>query len=97
MPELTSPSHSPDRPNAYGFVAVVFLGAAILVQAVGSGMAFGPRQEPTGQLLLSWGGLILGGIAMLLALWGIIRPGRALSVVAIVIALPVLSFGALHL
>jgi len=97
MPELTSPSSYPTRPNVYGFIAVVFIGAAILVQVVGSGMAFGPRQEPTGQLLLSWGGLILGGIAVVLGLWGVIRPGRALSLVAIVIALPVLSFGVLHL
>ena len=97
MPEIIAPTHYPSRSNVYGFIAVIFLGAAILVQAVGSGMAFGPRQEPTGVLLLSWGGLILGGMAVVLALWGVIRPGRALSLVAIVIALPVLSFGALHL
>lgn len=60
-------------------------------------MAFGPRQEPSGMLLLSWGGLILGSVAVLLGLWGVIRPGRALSIVAILIALPVLSFGVLHL
>ena|SRR5690554_2094786 len=95
MPDRTA--HQPTYANAYGFVAVVFIGAAVLVQLVGSGMAFGPRQEPSGQLLLSWGGLILGGIAVLLGAWGVIRPGRALSLVAIVIALPVLSFGVLHL
>ncbi|MEX1079585.1 MAG: hypothetical protein WED09_10800 [Homoserinimonas sp.] len=97
MPEIIENHQSQNRPNAYGFIAVVFIGAAILVQAVGSGMAFGPRQEPTGELLLGWGGLILGSIAVLLGAWGLIRPGRALSIVAIVIALPVLSFDALHL
>lgn len=97
MPETISPSNYPTRSNVYGFIAVVFIGAAILVQAVGTGMAFGPRQEPTGMLLLSWGGVILGGIAVALGVWGVIRPGRALSIVAIVISLPVLSFGALHL
>ena len=88
---------SSTRSNGYGFIAVVFIGAALLVQAVGSGMAFGPRQEPSGMLLLSWGGLILGGIAVALGVWGVIRPGRALSVIAILIAVPVLSFGALNL
>lgn len=97
MPEFIAHSHQPTRSNVYGFVAVVFIGAAILVQLVGSGIAFGPRQEASGELLLSWGGIILGGIAVLLGLWGVIRPGRALSLVAIVIALPVLSFGVLHL
>jgi hypothetical protein len=97
MPELIAHPSQPTRSNIYGFVAVVFIGAAVLVQLVGSGMAFGPRQEPTGELLLSWGGLILGGIAVLLGAWGVIRPGRALSLVAMVIALPVLSFGVLHL
>lgn len=97
MSEIIATTHYPTRSNVYGFIAVVFIGAAILVQAVGTGMAFGPRQEPTGELLLSWGGLILGGIAVLLGLWGVIRPGRVLSLVAIVIALPVLSFGVLHL
>ena len=97
MPEINSSSSFPNRSNAYGFIAVVFIGAAILVQAVGTGMAFGPRQEPTGMLLLSWGGLILGGIAVALGVWGVIRPGRALSIVAIIISLPVLSFGVFHL
>lgn len=97
MPETIAPAGYPTRSNVYGFIAVAFVGAAILVQAVGSGIAFGPRQEPSGMLLLSWGGLILGSIAVLLAAWGIIRPGRVLSIVAILIALPVLSFGALHL
>lgn len=97
MPEIIETTDYPNRSNAYGFIAVVFIGAAILVQAVGSGMAFGPRQEPTGELLLSWGGLILGGAAILLGAWGVIRPGRVLSIVAIVTALPVLAFGALHL
>ncbi|HEU4808753.1 MAG TPA: hypothetical protein VFT01_10855 [Homoserinimonas sp.] len=97
MPQIIAQPNQPTRSNVYGFIAVVFLGAASLVQAVGSGMAFGPRQEPSGELLLCWGGLILGGIAVLLGAWGLIRPGRALSVVTIVIALPVLSFGVLHL
>jgi|SRR5690554_3040229 len=97
MSESVETSDYSNRSNLYGFIAVVFIGAAILVQAVGSGMAFGPRQEPTGELLLSWGGLVLGGTAMLLGAWGVIRPGRALSVVAIVTALPVLAFGLLHL
>lgn len=97
MPDFNSPSSYSNRSNVYGFIAVVFIGAAILVQVVGTGMAFGPRQEPTGVLLLSWGGLILGGIAVALGVWGVIRPGRALSLVAIVMALPVLSFGVLHL
>jgi hypothetical protein len=97
MSEIIATTHNPTRSNVYGFIAVIFIGAAILVQVVGSGIAFGPRQEPTGVLLLSWGGLILGGVAVVLGLWGVIRPGRALSLVAIVIALPVLSFGVLHL
>lgn len=97
MPEIIERRIYQDRSNAYGFIAVVFIGAAILVQVVGSGMAFGPRQEASGMLLLSWGGIILGGIAIALGLWGVIRPGRTLSIVAILISLPVLSFGVWHL
>ncbi len=97
MPEIIDTHDHPNRSNVYGFIAVVFIGAAILVQAVGSGMAFGPRQEPTGELLLSWGGLILGGAALVLGAWGLIRPGRVLSAAALVIALPVLWFGVQHL
>src|SRR5690606_36948577 len=97
MPEIIAPTYYPRRPNVFGFIAIVFTGAAVLVQAVGSGMAFGPRQDAMGLLLLSRGGLILGGIAVLLGLWGIIGPGRASAVVAILIALPVLWFGLTHL
>ena len=97
MPEIIRNSSYSTRSNVYGLIAVVFIGAALLVQAVGSGMAFGPRQEASGVLLLSWGGLILGSIAVALGVWGIIRPGRSLSGIAILIALPVLSFGALNL
>lgn len=97
MPEIIVDSRSPIRSNTFGFIAVVFIGAAILVQAVGSGIAFGPRQAESGLLLLSWGGIILGGIAVVLGVWGVIRPGRVLSIVSIVMALPVLSFGVFHL
>lgn len=97
MPEIIANPATPIRSNVFGFVALVFIGAAVLVQAVGSGMAFGPRQAESGLLLISWGGLILGGIAVALGVWGVIRPGRVLSIVSIVMALPVLSLGAYHL
>ena len=63
----------------------------------GAGMAFGPRQAEAGLLLLSWGGTVLGGISVALGALGVIRPGPAPSIVAMIISLPVLSYGILHL
>lgn len=97
MPEITAEYAYPNRPNAFGLFAVVFIGAAVVVEAVGAGMAFGPRQAEAGLLLLAWGGTVLGCISVALGALGVIRPGPAPSIVAMIVSLPVLSYGILHL
>ena len=49
------------------------------------------------QVLLGRKGTVLGGISVALGALGVIRPGPAPSIVAMIISLPVLSYGILHL